>query len=598
MRLGLTLPILPMETLPSFVSYLARKNGSRHVQDFVHDMDLSWRGILQLDPDSVLELAELTGADAETLSVNSFASVGQSFFRFRGHDLPKLFLDRSGLKFCPVCVEADHDKYGRTWGRALWQINPLHVCPHHGVVLGRLSKVDYPRCPHDFAGRISDHRKRVADAISVGAGRTATSFARYLSRRFFQKNNRNSFSWLDNLPVDAAARLCENIGALITNGAKVCPQDLEHKDLIAAGAAGYEICQQGSDAIWEVYDTIRRRSPNVKGGFSVDFGFYIRWLQRLSDAERYRPVLDHFRMFVLENYPIKPGQKLLGQAVIKRRWYSWAELRHKHGLSFSRIKRYQRATGVSGDDLRRVAPGRYDAELNLLSMGLDRRKAARHLNVHPSTIDRLLQDGFLNHAIALPNMDRLFHPADLDSFLEAIFANGTLVDAEPDGTWPLRTIALKATLQKADLLRALIAGRLKKVWQLRGVDGLPALRLDFSEVLDCFEAPPQTSLSRDDVRKKLHVNGTTICLLFGNGMIASTEGHHPRTRRQLSLVEPEELDRFLARYIPLGLIAFRLGVQARHVDAQLNKAGVRPIPLPSRCSKIYLREEVLSVIAI
>lgn len=41
MRLGLTLPLLPMETLPSFVSYIAQRNGLRHVQDFVQDMDLS-----------------------------------------------------------------------------------------------------------------------------------------------------------------------------------------------------------------------------------------------------------------------------------------------------------------------------------------------------------------------------------------------------------------------------------------------------------------------------------------------------------------------------------------------------------------------------
>lgn len=53
MRLGLTLPVMSMETVPSFVSYIAQKNGSRHMQDFVHDMDMSWRGILQLDPATV-----------------------------------------------------------------------------------------------------------------------------------------------------------------------------------------------------------------------------------------------------------------------------------------------------------------------------------------------------------------------------------------------------------------------------------------------------------------------------------------------------------------------------------------------------------------
>lgn len=171
MRLGLSLPILPRETLPSFVSHVARKNGSRHVQDFVEDMGLSWRKILQSDSETVLDLADLTGVDAETLATDSFAPVGDGFFRFRGHDLPRSFLDRSALKFCPICIRADRDSHGRTWGRALWQIDALHVCPDHGAMLGALEPPDYPRCPHDFAGRVADHRALLGaePAVELGA---------------------------------------------------------------------------------------------------------------------------------------------------------------------------------------------------------------------------------------------------------------------------------------------------------------------------------------------------------------------------------------------------------------------------------------------
>lgn len=338
MRLGLTLPIMAMETLPSFLSYAAQKNGSRHVQDFVNDMDLSWRGILQLEPETVQELADLTGASVETLSANSFAAVTGGLFRLRAHDLPKTFLDRSGLKYCPICVENDRATQGRTWGRAIWQINPIRVCAQHGVVLERFDQAQYPRSPHDFAVRIADHRKRVADETPTDAGRSACQFARYLSRRLFNKACPECSSWLNELPVDVAARLCENIGVLIVHGAERHSQSLEPKRLIAAGAAGFEICEQGPDAVSDVYETIRRTSPNAKGGFSVDFGFYVQWLHRLSDPERYEPVLNHFRAFVLENYPLPPGQQILGQVVSERSWYSWSELRQKYGLTFGRTK--------------------------------------------------------------------------------------------------------------------------------------------------------------------------------------------------------------------------------------------------------------------
>lgn len=182
----------------------------------------------------------------------------------------------------------------------------------------------------------------------------------------------------------------------------------------------------------------------------------------------------------MESYPLAPGQEVLGQVCTQRRWFTWAELGRRHGLSTGRIARFQRAKGVQGDDLRRVAPGLHDDELTALASGLDRKQAARRLNLHPSAIDRLVEAGLLRHAIALPQMDRLFLGQDLDNFMAALFARAAVVDAEPPGAFPLRTIAQKATLQNVDLLRAILESRLKTVWRLRSLHGLPALRLDLA----------------------------------------------------------------------------------------------------------------------
>ncbi|RDD72765.1 TniQ family protein [Paracoccus versutus] len=382
MRLGLSLPILPRETLPSFVSHVAQKNGSRHVQDFVEDMGLSWRRILQCDSDAVLGLADLIGVDAETLAADSFAPLGDGFLRFRGHDLPRSFLDRSVLKFCPICVGADRDSHGRTWGRGLWQIDSLHVCPDHGAMLEGLEPPDYPRCPHDFAGRIADHRGRVDAVMAPGAGYDATRFARYLSDRLHHQYHHDIPSWLDNLPVDVAARLCENVGALSNLGPDACPKVLTLNERVDAAATGFAICAQGPDVLREIYDTARRNSPSVKGGLHADFGFYIRWLQRLAQPERHQPILDHFRDFVLESYPLALGQEVLGRVCQQRRWFTWTELGRHYDISPGRIARFQRAVGVVGDDLRRVAPGAYNTEFAILSRGLDRKRAAQRLRVH------------------------------------------------------------------------------------------------------------------------------------------------------------------------------------------------------------------------
>ncbi|WP_148043686.1 hypothetical protein [Paracoccus methylarcula] len=96
------------------------------------------------------------------------------------------------------------------------------------------------------------------------------------------------------------------------------------------------------------------------------------------------------------------------------------------------------------------------------------------------------------------------------------------------------------------------------------------------------------------LRKRLHVNCSTVSLLLKNGIIASREVPDPRTRQPLSSIASEELDRFLDLHLPLGLMAYELGTQARHVAARLDKAEVWPIPLPDQCSKIYLRIEARS----
>ncbi|MFD1880677.1 hypothetical protein [Paracoccus pacificus] len=164
-------------------------------------------------------------------------------------------------------------------------------------------------------------------------------------------------------------------------------------------------------------------------------------------------------------------------------------------------------------------------------------------------------------------MDKLFLPEDIDSFLTAVFANAAMVEIAPAGAWPLRNIAHKAALPNAALLRAVISGRLKKVWKLCGVSGLQAVYLDLDEVPDAFESPPLIGLTRDDLRRQLHINCSTVSLLLKSGMIVRQQFPDPRTRQPLSLIAAEELDRFLNLHLPLGLMAWQLGMQAKHVAA-------------------------------
>ena len=216
----------------------------------------------------------------------------------------------------------------------------------------------------------------------------------------------------------------------------------------------------------------------------------------------------------------------------------------------------------------------------------------------PSAIDGLIESGLLKHGIALTGLEKLFLPDDIDAFLADLISGAKVVDSVPEGSFPIRSVCNKAKLTSTDLLPAQIAGRFGKVSRLRGTDGLPGLLFDLAEVPDVFEAEGLSGLTRDDLRKQLHINSSTVSLLLKRGLIGSREVRDPSSRQSLSLVEPRELDRFLEKYTTLGLIAHQLGTQARHVAARLDKDTVRPLRLPVPCSKNYLRKEVALIIAI
>ena len=281
---------------------------------------------------------------------------------------------------------------------------------------------------------------------------------------------------------------------------------------------------------------------------------------------------------------------MLGETSTERHWFTWSQLGRVYGLQQRPHTRFQHAAGIEGDALRRVAPGAYHAELRALSSGLDRKAAARRLDVHPSAIDGFVEAGLLQHGIALPGLEKLFLPDDVDAFLAALISKAKLVDRVPEGSFPIRSVCNKAKVTSADLLRAQIAGRFGKVSRLRGTDRLPGLLFDLAEVPDVFEAEGLSGLTRDDLRKQLHINSSTVSLLLKRGLIGSREVRDPCSRQSLSLVEPRELDRFLEKYTPLGLIAHQLGTQARHAAARLEQARSRPLRLPEACSKRSISE--------
>ncbi|WP_410218831.1 hypothetical protein [Paracoccus sp. (in: a-proteobacteria)] len=67
---------------------------------------------------------------------------------------------------------------------------------------------------------------------------------------------------------------------------------------------------------------------------------------------------------------------------------------------------------------------------------------------------------------------------------------------------------------------------------------------------------------------------------------------HHRTRQLKRYITPEAMADFLFRYETLGRLAHFEHVQARSVQARLNRLAIVALPLPKPHSNIYLRPDL------
>lgn len=186
-------------------------------------------------------------------------------------NLSPVHSDRSALKFCPICIKADQDGR-RRHGDTPVADRSAACCPDHGVLLGGLNPPDYPRCPHDFAGRLADHRVLVGeDAVEAGGEGCAICAHAFRSAACPKPKHKP-------LVARCFAHRCgrapvRKYGAFVMLVRKPVRR-VDRKDLVAVGASEFAICVRDPKRCERSMMASTSSSRSTKGGFYADFGFY------------------------------------------------------------------------------------------------------------------------------------------------------------------------------------------------------------------------------------------------------------------------------------------------------------------------------------
>ncbi len=212
-RSPLRMTLHPCESLPSYVSRFAGLYAAPDAATFVSWFGASFREVCRGTSRDLEKIAEIVNCEPEEMRKRVIMGK-RSTRHFCDIELPKAFVRQSQQRVCPQCILDDEANGAgqtdiRPYARLTWAFAHHSVCPKH-----RRRLVCLPSLPWDLG---DDFRLRLRLAkgdsqifLCGGEEEQPTAIDNYLVGRFEGIDYQGS--WLDDLSLPAALRLCEAFG--------------------------------------------------------------------------------------------------------------------------------------------------------------------------------------------------------------------------------------------------------------------------------------------------------------------------------------------------------------------------------------------------
>ncbi len=596
-RIAQTTPLLPGETVMSWVARIARDETGMGPFAFLNLIEVNRKHVLEATPDGLDRLAEITGVPRPRLEEGAYLRHGERFYTHRGHAFHAEFAGRARTTFCPACLLADarsdSPSGGSRVGRVNWFFDPVRTCPAHRMPLVRTMSARYADRYQDMA-LVAPCDERLHELAAGSATRPVSSLQTYVEARLAGNPGP---AWLDGQQIDQASRASEILGAVLIHGSHVDLPDLSEDDWDAAGAAGFAFTSRGEEGIRDALDRIFRRfrETETKGGPQAVYGRLYQWIEFHRSGKSRGPIRDVLRERVLEMMAVEPGTHLLGEIVRTRRRHSVASLSRETGVHPRTLNRAL----VLGGLLPNGDPDRVDGLLSFDAKAGERfadrlrdaipvAKVPAYLNCNRTQAQALAWSGLIGRIggeaearskIALSMIAR----SELDDFLARFRTGGTPMAFPSDGMIDVIAAAKVSRWPVIDIVRLVLDGGLSRTGLLSVDLGFRSVLVDPQEVRSVLDArQARGRLSIAEASDRIGVSTTGIRALMsepdrdGNPFLASAVERNGQGAERVYF-EAAELDRYAARHVDLKEIAAERGVAAKILRGRLSAAGIEPI---------------------
>ncbi|MHC2297976.1 TniQ family protein [Rhizobium mongolense] len=481
------------ESFASFVSRVAAANGTQSAQAFCQHLGLQFQALVDGDPASVSRMLGLC-RQGEKMHAPGVTLRDERTYTFGRETLLRSNMSRRHLRVCPRCLEDDEaagkgPSGTRAYGRIGWLPTFVRTCSKHEAYLVPLPQPEQFGSPHDFAARVRLSRASWETFLADSTPAVPSGFERYVSDRLLGRPRQPI--WIDELPLYAAGKLTETVGAIVNHGRSFVTGNLTNAEWLEAGRSGFAITSDGPAAFAEFLRSLHDRFWNGDGDFGgrVIYGRLYEMLAHENEDPAYDPIREIIRETAVASLPIGPDHRLFGLAS-PRRWHSVHSATKEFGLHHKTARKIFAAARLipcddnTADSRTLVDAVEIETFIHRWQSSLKTDAAREYVNIGRSSWEIVLSEGYVKPLIEdhkAHGVAPLFPLDELDRFVTRLESVAP-VRPTSDEFVSLPSAAKRASVRMAQILEFLFAGRLESAYTEAGARGFDGVRISVPEV--------------------------------------------------------------------------------------------------------------------
>ncbi|MBW7974594.1 TniQ family protein [Bradyrhizobium sp. BR 10289] len=594
-KLDLAPPYRSGEPPTAYASRLARAHDLL-VRELCGDFGIKHWQLTNGDEAAIAKIAALGGIDEVDLAACAFVRTGDHDFVYRGQSLRRETLVVGRLDVCPRCLVEDARNAGKTPAdaayvcRAEWLLDVVDTCPVHGCAMATVHKAPGTAYCFDFSDILVAKAAGLAEMAEKAPLRDPTGLQDYVLARLDGCDTGAPF--LDAMPLFAAIRTCEMLGAAACFGRKGKRDNLSGDKLRQARVRGFEIASRGKEAIEELLRTMamahaRRRTTVrdqiVRQAFASLYNYlHVNPKRPTWRVPAFAPLRILVSDFVKASFPLKPGDNVLGEVITERRLHSVTSLAKEIGRGAGRVKKILLLAGMIDEEQVKLPDPHilFDAVeggriVRDAVAALPYHEVAKRIGTGLYQVKMLVKAGLLEPiADGSLGLRATVSTAAVDAFVARLLKRARPVTAKETGHATLLEASWKVSCAQTDIVRLILDRRLKWVGALTGKSGCRSILVDLREVRVLVHGRQARTISVDEFADRLGLRKQTAQALVARGYVKSATIE--RAGHRIARIQPSQVKAFHKRYVALGELARARGLHSATMKAKLDAKGIKP----------------------